>query len=772
MVGRIGKYRGVVVRVLTWWVRLGVIVVAGALIASAMVVGVAPRLWGILNAHDEGAITLPDWESIAQRSYVYDTSGDEIAVYELENSQPVDLASVPRPVIDAILAVEDREFYNHHGVNVRGLFRATLSNFEGGARQGASTITQQVVKMEYLAGLERDGRYKILQIVDALRLEKQKTKDQILERYLNTVFFGNNTYGIQAAAEVYFGKRVGDLTLEDGAFLAGLIQAPSTYDPIRHPQQSKRRFEQALGALVDVGLLDEAREQSILACLAATPTPGLDCADAWKLPDEVQQIAEEGIVRTHFSEEVKAYLLNKSTLLGDTYAERYNKLFRGGLRVYTTIDPAVQAAAESARATQLPVNSAGIDTAIVTLDSKTGAVRAMVGGKPFVPERNEVNMALAPRQTGSSIKMFILAAAVSAGAQNDDLIDGTLPCILPNPDDPENPFIATEGVSRPVGTLAEMTWASINCAFSRLAQIVGLDRVVDTTYRMASNLYLYPERSPEERTPLRPYASFATGANEMSPLDMASGAQTLANGGLHMQPYYIERIEGPDGVIYQHSDPGVQVLTSDAAARTVSILEGVMTNGTARRKALEGRVSAGKTGTQDNNTNAWMVGFTPELTTAVWVGHPDLYLSMVDIPEFVNAGVDKVIGGTFPASIWKATMDAALAGRPATLFPTPPANPRVPMRLYLPGVDCPASATTSTTVAPTTATTTPGDPTVSSTTSTTSTTTSTTSTTSTTAVPIPGVITDINTTIPRGQVDPTWPVPTLPIDEYSFPACA
>lgn len=759
-------------RVLTWWVRLGVIVVAGALIASAMVVGVAPRLWGILNAHDEGAITLPDWESIAQRSYVYDTSGDEIAVYELENSQPVDLASVPRPVIDAILAVEDREFYNHHGVNVRGLFRATLSNFEGGARQGASTITQQVVKMEYLAGLERDGRYKILQIVDALRLEKQKTKDQILERYLNTVFFGNNTYGIQAAAEVYFGKRVGDLTLEDGAFLAGLIQAPSTYDPIRHPQQSKRRFEQALGALVDVGLLDEAREQSILACLAATPTPGLDCTNAWKLPDEVRQIAEEGIVRTHFSEEVKAYLLNKSTLLGDTYAERYNKLFRGGLRVYTTIDPAVQAAAESARATQLPVNSAGIDTAIVTLDSKTGAVRAMVGGKPFVPERNEVNMALAPRQTGSSIKMFILAAAVSAGAQNDDLVDGTLPCILPNPDDPENPFIATEGVSRPVGTLAEMTWASINCAFSRLAQIVGLDRVVDTTYRMASNLYLYPERSPEERTPLRPYASFATGANEMSPLDMASGAQTLANGGLHMQPYYIERIEGPDGVIYQHSDPGVQVLTSDAAARTVSILEGVMTNGTARRKALEGRVSAGKTGTQDNNTNAWMVGFTPELTTAVWVGHPDLYLSMVNIPEFVDAGVDKVIGGTFPASIWKATMDAALAGRPATLFPTPPANPRVPMRLYLPGVDCPASATTSTTVAPTTATTTPGDPTVSSTTSTTSTTTSTTSTTPTTAVPIPGVITDINTTIPRGQVDPTWPVPTLPIDEYSFPACA
>ncbi|MFM8529316.1 MAG: transglycosylase domain-containing protein, partial [Ilumatobacteraceae bacterium] len=616
-------------------------------------------------------------------------------------------------------------------------------------------------------GLERDGRYKILQIIDALRLEKQKSKEQILERYLNTVFFGNNTYGIQAAAEVYFGKRVEQLTLEDGAFLAGLIQAPSTYDPIRHPQQSRRRFEQALGALVDVDLIDPVRVETILSCLDDEDVLG--CKDSWKLPEQVNEIAEEQIDRTHFSEEVKSYLLNKSNILGETYAERYNKLFRGGLRVYTTLDPVVQQAAENARATQLPPNSAGIDTAIVTLDSTTGAVRAMVGGKPFVPERNEVNMALAPRQTGSSIKMFILAAAVAAGAQNDDLIDGTLPCKLPNPDEPENPFIASEGVSRPVGTLAEMTWASINCAYSRLAQIVGLDRVVDTTYRMASNLYLYRERSPEERAPLRPYASFATGANEMSALDMASGAQTLANGGLHMQPYYIERIEGPDGsVIYQHDDPGVQVIEAGAAARTVSILEGVMTSGTARRKQLEGRVSAGKTGTQDNNTNAWMVGFTPELTTAVWVGHPDKYLPMVNIPEF--EGVDKVIGGTYPAAIWKATMDAALFGRPATLFPTAPANARGPMRLYLPGVDCPSATTAPPTTAPATESSVPDDPTASTTVAPTTTTSA--PTTTTTAVPVPGVITDINTTIPRGQVDPTWPMPTLPIDDYSFPACS
>ena len=749
--------------------RLGVIVVAGALIVSSLVVGVAPRVWNILNAHEEGAIGLPEWESIAQRTYVYDSQGNEIAAYELENSQPVALAQIPDEVIAAILAVEDREFYNHHGVNVRGLFRATLSNFEGGARQGASTITQQVVKMEYLAGLERDGRYKILQIIDALRLEKVRTKDEILERYLNTVFFGNNTYGIQAAAEVYFGKRVEALTLVDGAFLAGLIQAPSTYDPIRHPQQSRRRFGQALDALIDEGLMEPAVAEQIKFCLIDSDDPNdlQSCEGSWQLPEVVQQIAEKRITRTHFSEEVKSYLLNKSNLLGDTYQERYNKLFRGGLRIHTTLDPVAQSAAEKARLEQLPSNTAGIDTAVVSLDSKTGAVRAMVGGKPFVAGRNEVNMALAPRQTGSSIKIFILAAAVAAGAQGDDVIDGTLPCTLPNPDDPDNPFVATDGVSRPVGSLSEMTLASINCAYARLSQIVGLDRVVDTTYRMANNLYLFQGRSPEEREPLRPYASFATGANELSPLDMASGAQTLANGGLHMQPYYIERIEGPDGVLFQHSDAGVQVLTPEANARAVNILEGVLISGTARRSQLEGRVSAGKTGTQDNNTNAWMVGFTPELTTAVWVGHPDLYLPMNDIPEFVAAGVDRVIGGTFPARIWKATMDGALAGKPATLFPTPPPNARASMRLYLPQTDCPTVVTAPTT-APT-ATTTPADPGVSTTLAPT-TTTSTTST-STTIVPSPGVITDINTTIPRGQVDPTWPLPTLSPDEYTFPAC-
>ena len=187
-----------------------------------------------------------------------------IDVYERENSQPIKLAQVPPDVVNALLAVEDNEFYIHHGVNVRSFVRALLSNFSSDApRQGASTITQQVVKNEFLAGLARDGRYKVLQAHYATMLEKEMSKDEILERYLNTVFFGNNAYGLQAAAEVYFGKSVDQLTMVEGAFLAGLVRSPSGYDPIRRPERARARFKQVLDRLVDVGLLTQAQADDL-----------------------------------------------------------------------------------------------------------------------------------------------------------------------------------------------------------------------------------------------------------------------------------------------------------------------------------------------------------------------------------------------------------------------------------------------------------------------------------------------------------------------------
>jgi penicillin-binding protein 1A len=288
---------------------------------------------------------------------------------------------------------------------------------------------------------------------------------------------------------------------------------------------------------------------------------------------------------------------------------------------------------------------------------------------------------------------------VQAGAQPDDVLDGSVPCVLPNPGDPKDPFVIKDAVSG-VDPLDRSTWRSLNCSYARLSQIVGLNRVVDTTYRLAHSPYLYPGQPREDREPLHPYASFATGANELSPLDMASGAQSIANNGVHHDPYFVEHIERADGRrIYTHDDPGVQVLDLSAALMTTSILKGVLTQGTARHVLADFPFpAAGKTGTQQDNTNSWFVGYTPHLTTAVWVGDPDGYTPMNRqfTPEFYGPGMltseGGVQGGTFPARIWNAFMTPALYGLATEDWPAPAAPARPAMRLYLPGVECPSAA--------------------------------------------------------------------------------
>ena len=666
-------------RPLTWVFRLALAVSAGALLVTSLVVAVAPRLWHVANSHEELPIDLPDFEPLSQRSQVYDRNGGLIDIYELENSQPVGLDQVPEAVISAFLAVEDKEFFQHDGVNLRSLIRATMSNFASDApQQGASTITMQVVKNEFLAGLDRDGRYKLLQIHYAKMLEKSSTKPEILERYLNTVFFGNNAYGIQAASETYFGKSVGELTFIEAAFLAGLVRAPTTYDPINAPERSRLRFVQVLDRLVDDEYITR-REAKVLAT-------------DFVLPERPRSLPTEQTVRTYYSEALREYLLQRSDILGTTFEERYNTLYRGGVRIYTTLDPVLQLLATAAR-NQLPANAAGIDAAIVSLDTQTGAIRAMVGGKGFQAGQDggEVNMALAPRQTGSSAKLFILAAAVQAGAEPADIIDGADPCSFPIPDQPGEEFEITDAVEGGLFTLEKNTYDSINCAYVRLSQIVGLNRVVDTTYRMAESPYLYKGQSSDDRRAPQPLLSFATGANELSALDMAAGAQTIANEGVHHDPYYVDRVETIGGqTLYTHFDGGTPVLDRDAALTTIDILKKVLgPDGTAYRYPLAGgRPAAGKTGTQQDNTNATFVGFTPQLSTAVWIGDPDGYTEMTraNVPELVD--FDAVQGGRYPALIWKTFMDPALAGEPSFDWPAPPPPTRYPARLFLPGQEC------------------------------------------------------------------------------------
>ena len=656
---------------LNWSIRLVVALLAGSLLIAASIVGAAPQAWRMMNAHKEVPVQLPPFSGLATRTRILDVSAQQIGVFEFENSQPLTIDQIPDQVVAALLAVEDSGFEKHKGVNLRALVRATLANFQySSGRQGASTITQQVVKNEYLAGLPRDGRYKILQARYAVMLEKTVPKREIVQRYLNTVFFGNNAYGVQAAAEVYFGAKVADLTLAQAGFLAGLVRAPSTYDPIRRPEQSRRRFSQVLERLVETQLMTQEDADKTLV--------------EFKIPETVASVPQQSTSRTYFTEMVRDFLLNKSTILGATYRDRFNALYRGGITVTTTLDASAQAKAEKASKDRLPANKTGVQTSMVSLDTTTGALRAIVGGPGFVAGRTEVNLALRRRQTGSSIKMFVLAAALEAGAQASDLIDGTLPCTLPNPGKPEEPFKITQGVSHPVAPLAEQTWLSINCAYARLAQIVGLNRLPGEVYKLASSPYLRPDIFK-----IQPYASFSTGANELSPMDMASGAQTMANGGIHHEPYFIEKIEGPSGILYQHQAAPVQAMSKESADKGVDILKQTLIKGTARRDPLAGnRPAAGKTGTQDENTNAWFVGFTKQLTTAVWVGDPKAYTPMIDIPEFKADGVSKVTGNTYPVKIWKAFMDAAHEGVPVLNWDAPVPPTRNPVRYYLPGVDC------------------------------------------------------------------------------------
>ncbi len=387
------------------------------------------------------------------------------------------------------------------------------------------------------------------------------------------------------------------------------------------------------------------------------------------LPVRVKSLPERTFARTYYTEALRDYLLNKSDILGETYQERYNQLFRGGLRIHTTLDSNLQALAEQAR-NQLPDTPSRLvnnfDASIVSLDSTTGAIRVMVGGRGFVPNEREVNMALSPRQTGSSVKMFILAAAVQAGAQQNDLLDGPRQCTLPNPGNEAEPFeVGDTGDSTGIGlaTLQEHTTKSINCAFARLSQIVGLNRVVDTIYRMSESPYLYRDQPREERRPIEPFASLTTGANEMSPLDMA---QVSRRSPTKVCTTIRTTSSSSTAPTASASTPtSTRVLRCSIEMRhssTVEILKGPIYGGGTGRRAgfVDRRPAFGKTGTQQFNTNAWFVGGTKQLSTAVWVGDPNAYTEMRSVPEFVAAGYgSNVQGGHFPAVIWNTFMEPA-----------------------------------------------------------------------------------------------------------------
>ena len=611
------------------------IALAGAVLAASTVF-VAPQIGAFLTAGEIEAPTI-DLDPLAQRSLAFADDGSVLATFHAEeNRQELPLEEIPSTIRATILTVEDEDFYKHNGVNLRSTLRALAENVSaGGVEQGGSTITQQLVKNSLLTP-EQDLNRKVQEAILAIELEKVLTKNEILERYLNQVYFGGGAYGVQAAAELYWGIDAADLDFGQSALLASLIQNPIGYDPVDDPETAREQRSIALDLLVESGHI--TREEA-------------DFYDIAPLPEARREVLPEP--NDYFIEVVKQQLLSMEEL-GETQAERYNAVFKGGLRIATTFVPTAQFFALAARDANLPDTGGQFTSAMASVDSSNGAVRALVGGPGF--DNYKYDLATqGQRQPGSSFKIFSLVEALEQGYVPSDIIDGSSPCRFPNPGGVPDPYVAENfGGSRGgKGTITQLTTSSSNCGFLRLASIIGRDKVVARAKAMGIT------------SQIDDVLAMPLGTEEVSPLDMASAASVLANGGVRNEPYFISRIEDSDGeVLFQHEAEPERVVSEQSACLATQILEANVQGGTGTAAGLSGMPAAGKTGTAENFEDAWFVGYTPYLATAVWMGNPAEKIAMTSV------GGISVTGGSYPAQIWQDFNQPAHTLSPFKPFPS------------------------------------------------------------------------------------------------------
>jgi penicillin-binding protein 1A len=583
--------------------------------------------------------TLPDAKPTiaSQISHVYDADGNEIALFrEFETSIPVERADIPQVLKDAVVAAEDRSFYQHGGVDLRGTLRALWADVRsGGAVQGGSTITQQYVKNAY-TGNEQSISRKIHEAILASQLDRQLSKEDILFKYLSTIYLGEGAYGVGAAAETYFRKPVSQLTLSEAALLAGLIPAPSRYSPRVNPDLAEEKRLIVLDAMLDVGsITQEVHDAAVAEKPTVFPPQQLQSTQPW------------------FTDYLARFL--EAHLPGGR-----DQLYRGGLRIYTTLDPRSQLLAQAAVLEQLDGTDPELQMALVAVEPPTGFVRAIVGGRDF--NTSQVNSALgadgggSDRQPGSAFKPFVLATAFDQGVSPSKRYSGA-----PH-ETPGKTFENSGGASYGNLDLRTATWKSVNTVFTRLIEDVG----VEDTMAMASRLGV----SMPAFDPALYGLSVALGAVDVSPLEMASAYGVFANHGRRAEPTPVFQVVGPDGGLvldYSHApEQAQQVVKEEVADNVTDVLQGVLTSGTAAGKGIN-RPAAGKTGTTDDYGNAWFVGYTPTLSTSVWMGYRNPSTPLEDI----HGRRGGVVGGSFPAETWQQFMKAALENVPATQFADP-----------------------------------------------------------------------------------------------------
>jgi penicillin-binding protein 1A len=607
--------------------------------------------------------TLPD---PAQRSVIYAADGKTAlaTIWLDENRRVVSLKDIPKRVRDAVVAIEDDRFFQHDGVDFRGIARAAVADLRSGRyAQGGSTLTQQLVKLT-VTGNSRTLDRKLREAIYAVELERRYSKNQILEYYLNQAYFGEGVYGIATAAQHYFhNKSIKFVSLSEAASLAATIAAPERFKPTAKKANVGRRNL----------VLDRMHE------LGYATTKEIAKAKREKL--KVKRYTPPSR-QPYFQAYIVDQLLNDPSYnkaLGKVGSdERKRKVFQGGLRIYTTLQSPKQAMA--ANAVQGHMNQFRGDPAgaLASVEPASGRIVALYGGRSF--KKSQVDLATARGgsgfQPGSAMKMFFVVAALEKGISPGIVMAGpariTIPdrrCYTDNgPWSPGNAGDSSAGVYNMYGATAN----SVNTWFAQLAVRVGPERAVEVARRMGiTNI---PPRGSRE------YASWSVcslvlGVREVSVLDMAGAFGVLANKGVRCVPYSITKVVAPGEPkpLIENKPECRRVIDEKISTRTVAMLRGVITGGTGHRASLGARPVAGKTGSAQENKSAFFSGFTPQLSTSVWVGYRARRVSM-----YTHYHGGPVYGGTFPAEIFHDYMEAALAGQPIVGFPAAPPPPAPP----------------------------------------------------------------------------------------------
>jgi len=626
-------------RVLRWTLWLAVPAVA---VAAGTVVGLIYAF---------ARVPLPAEVPTAQTIVFLDETGrQEIGTLSAqENRRVVTLDKIPEDARRAVLAAEDRDFYEHGAISWRGLARASAANLlRRRISEGGSTITQQYVKNAF-PGVGRDRTLfrKLKEAVIAVKLERKFSKDQILEFYMNTVYFGRGAYGIDAAARTYFKQKVENLKPGQSALLAGVIRSPEFYGKKDHATSAKARRNFVLQAMVDRGWLTAKKGRA---------------ATASKL-GVVWSTKRGGIINSQapfFLEKVRQYLIARYG------AEAVNL---GGLRVRTTLDMGMQRLADATVGRIMNDPKHDPRAALVAIDPRNGAVRAMYGGRSF--KSRQFNYATdSIRQAGSTMKPFVLAQALNAGISANTVYPGPAELIV-NGEDFRNYGDTNYGPM----TLRDATRLSVNTIYVQLMQVVGPERVAKfaRAHGLAAELGgpADPKRDPRplEKAPvLKPVLALSLGSGDVTTLQLASAFGTWANRGIHQAPHLVEKVVDSKGrVLEDHrGQQGTQVIAREHADTMNLVLRGAVENGTGTVARLYGREVAGKTGTTSDYTDARFVGYTTDLVTSVWLGFDDPKKKLVNV-----RGYDGISGGTLPAQIWHDFMDGASRNRPNQPFVQP-----------------------------------------------------------------------------------------------------